>query len=264
LIGWLLANTGRLRVFCDVAHLPLRPPAMLAKAAASLDLLSGGRFELGLGAGGGYAPSGAMGGQDRSPRESLDALAEAVGMIRAYWTEPSARFDGVYYSIEGIEPGPIPVNPIGIWIGAIRPRLLRLTGAISDGWAGPLPRYLPRDLWPAAHAQIDEGARSAGRDPRQVRRMAQLPGSITAERVVDASLGHEPEFRGDARQWIDGLAELALQERFDTFIFWPRPATLEQVERFANEIAPAVRAHLSNAGAGADPPVAPRIARSSR
>src|SRR5919198_2227788 len=72
LIATLLAETERLRFFPDVANLPLRPPAMLAKAAASLDALSGGRFELGLGAGAFLDAIDAMGGPRRSPREALE------------------------------------------------------------------------------------------------------------------------------------------------------------------------------------------------
>src|SRR5919197_2979755 len=78
LLGTLLAETERIRAFPDVANLPLRGPAMLAKQAASLDVLSGGRFELGLGAGSLWEAIAAMGGPDRSPREALEALEEAI------------------------------------------------------------------------------------------------------------------------------------------------------------------------------------------
>ena len=78
LIGYLLGRTDRIRLFPDVANLPLRPPAMLAKQAATLDQLSGGRFELGLGAGAFWEGVRAMGGPVREPREALAALREAV------------------------------------------------------------------------------------------------------------------------------------------------------------------------------------------
>src|SRR6185312_8607476 len=78
LMAAILAQTRRVRVFPDVASLPLRPPAVLAKAAASLDLLSGGRFELGLGAGAFWDAIVAMDGPRRSPREALAALEEAI------------------------------------------------------------------------------------------------------------------------------------------------------------------------------------------
>ena len=95
LLGHLLARTERLRVFPDVANLPLRPPAVLAKQAATLDLLSNGRFELGLGAGGFWDAIRAMGGPDRTPGESVDALAEAIDVIRHAWSgERSIRYAG--------------------------------------------------------------------------------------------------------------------------------------------------------------------------
>lgn len=85
LIGVLLGESRRVRLFPNVANLPLRPPAVLAKAAASLDLLSGGRFELGLG-GGGRPAAAAMGGAQRSPGETVEAVREAVDVIRAVWS----------------------------------------------------------------------------------------------------------------------------------------------------------------------------------
>jgi len=78
LIADLFPRTERIRIFPDVANLPLRLPAMIAKQAATLDVLSGGRFELGLGAGAQWGPIEAMGGPRRSPGEAVDALEEAI------------------------------------------------------------------------------------------------------------------------------------------------------------------------------------------
>jgi alkanesulfonate monooxygenase SsuD/methylene tetrahydromethanopterin reductase-like flavin-dependent oxidoreductase (luciferase family) len=86
LIADLLARTERIRIFPDVANLPLRPPAMLAKAASSLDRLSGGGFELGLGAGSFWDAIVAMGGPRRTPAQALGALAEAIEVIRRMWS----------------------------------------------------------------------------------------------------------------------------------------------------------------------------------
>lgn len=82
LIADLLARTSRLQIFPDVANLPLRGPTMLAKAAASLDVMSGGRFELGLGAGAFWDAVAGMGGPRRTGREAADALEEAIPIIR--------------------------------------------------------------------------------------------------------------------------------------------------------------------------------------
>src|SRR5207249_1931242 len=131
LLAFLAARTSRIRLFPDVANLPLRRPAVLAKAGATIDLLSGGRFELGLGAGAFWEAIGALGGPVRSPGESVEALEEAIAVIRAMWSgERSVSFDGSHYSLSGLHPGPAPAHPIGIWLGAYGPRMVRLTGRL--------------------------------------------------------------------------------------------------------------------------------------
>ncbi len=115
LIPTLLAETKRIAFFTDVANLPLRPPAVMAKAAASLDVLSGGRFELGLGAGGFPDVIAGMGGPRRTPGESVEALDEAIDVMRLMWSsEPSVSFKGKHNSLAGARPGPQPAHPIGI------------------------------------------------------------------------------------------------------------------------------------------------------
>jgi Luciferase-like monooxygenase len=95
LMATLLADTMRISFFTDVANLPLRPPAVMAKAAASLDVLSGGRFELGLGAGGLPDVIANFGGPSRTPGESVEALDEAIDVIRLLWSgagdQPAGR-----------------------------------------------------------------------------------------------------------------------------------------------------------------------------
>ncbi len=85
LLSWVAAQTETVRLTANVLNLPLRPPAVVARAAASLDLLCGGRVELGLGAGGFWDAIEAMGGPRRSPGQAVDALSEAIDVIRAIW-----------------------------------------------------------------------------------------------------------------------------------------------------------------------------------
>ena len=100
LIADLLARTERVRIFPDVANLPLRGPVMIAKAAASLDVMSGGRFELGIGAGTFWDAVAGMGGPQRRAGESIDALAEAMGIMRAALDgERVVRGDGPHYPV---------------------------------------------------------------------------------------------------------------------------------------------------------------------
>ena len=135
LIADLIARTEHIRFFPDVANLPLRLPAMIAKQATSLDALSGGRFELGLGAGGFWEAIGAMGGPVRSPGAAIEALEEAIRIIRLFWSgERSISFEGVHYSVKGLHPGDPPPHRIEIWLGLGKPRGLALCGRLADGW----------------------------------------------------------------------------------------------------------------------------------
>jgi alkanesulfonate monooxygenase SsuD/methylene tetrahydromethanopterin reductase-like flavin-dependent oxidoreductase (luciferase family) len=90
LLAWLVPQTRTIRFVPDVACLPLRPPAMLAKAAASLDILSGGRIELGLGAGAFWDAIAAMGGPRRTPGEAVEALEEAISITTSWVSSPTS------------------------------------------------------------------------------------------------------------------------------------------------------------------------------
>ena len=234
LLAMILARTTRVTVFPDVANLPLRPPAVLAKAAASLDVLSGGRFELGLGAGGFFDAIEAYGGPRRSPGEALRALEEAITVIRAVWSgERNLRVDGQFSRLAGANSGPVPAHPIGLWLGAYGPRALRMTGRLADGWVPSLRG----DLKPLAEgtARLDDAAADAGRDPAAIRRVLNVNGVLT-ERTSEGLL------HGPADQWIDELTEIATGYCFDTFVLWTEG---RDYERFAAEIAPAVREQVA-------------------
>ena len=241
LIAYLAARTERIRFFPDVANLPLRPPAGLAKAAASIDRLSGGRFELGLGAGAFWEGIEAWGGPIRSGPESVDALEEAIEIIRRVWAgERGIHFDGRHYGLNGAHGGPPPAHDIGIWVGAYGPRMIRLVGRLADGWIPSLPR-LPLDEVPRRQAMIDEAARAAGRDPERIRRVANVNGRIT-------SGAQEGWLRGPAAHWTEELVRLVRELRFDGFVLWPDDEdVLGQTERFASEVVPRVRGALAQA-----------------
>ena len=239
LIGTLLAETERVRIFPDVANLPLRPPATLAKQAASLDVLSRGRFELGLGAGAFWEAIEAMGGPRRTPPEAVEAPEEAIAIIRQAWSkERSVRLDGRHYRVRGYHPGPPPAHEIEIWIGAYRPRMLRLIGRLADGWIPSVGSYLRPEALPAMQQVIDEAATKAGRDPAEVRRMVNVSGSI------DVATGAEG-ITGSVDDWVDLLSVWATELGIDTFILWPTTPGERQVELFGREVAPRVRAEVA-------------------
>jgi alkanesulfonate monooxygenase SsuD/methylene tetrahydromethanopterin reductase-like flavin-dependent oxidoreductase (luciferase family) len=235
LIGDLLARTERIRFFPDVANLPLRLPAVLAKHAASLDVLSGGRFELGLGAGSFWDAIAAMGGPRRSPGEAIDALEEAIRIVRAFWSgERTISFEGEHYTVKGVHPGEPPLHEIGIWLGVGKPRGLALAGRLADGWVPSLGWATP-ELVPGMSRHLDEAAAAAGRDPSAIRRVYNLTGGTITAGPVEGLL------RGPAEHWIETLSGFARDLGFDTFVFWPSEDHLAQVERFAREVAPALR-----------------------
>jgi alkanesulfonate monooxygenase SsuD/methylene tetrahydromethanopterin reductase-like flavin-dependent oxidoreductase (luciferase family) len=226
LIADLLARTERLRLFPDVANLPLRPPALMAKQAASLDVMSGGRFELGLGAGTFWEAIEAMGGRALSPGQSVDALEEAIAILRACWSgERTVTFEGEQYTVKGFHPGPPPAHPIEIWLGAYRPRMLRLTGRLADGWL-PSQGYMPPEQVAEARKMIDEAAEKAGRDPSEVRGLYNVGG-------ID----------GPADAWVDTLAGWARELGITTFVLPGESAG--QVEWLAAEVVPGVKAALA-------------------
>ena len=237
LMAAILATTTTLRAFPDVANLPLRPPAVLAKTAATLDVLSGGRFELGLGAGAFWDAIEGYGGTRRTPGESLDQLAEGRG-------DPS-----------DLERRTEP---------AVRGRLLSPARGPFRAGAGPRHRDLGRSLRPAVVA-LDRPARRrlgalhpsrrarpvggderAGRRgclrgrtaPGEVRRVFNVNGSITDGRS-------EGFLNGPIGQWADELGTLVVDHRAQIIVFWGAGGEgHEQLRRFAEEVVPATRAIL--------------------
>jgi len=177
LLSVIAAQTERVRVMPNVANLPLRPPAVLARSVATLDLLSGGRAELGLGAGAFWTAIGAIGGPHRTGAESIEALEEGIQIIRAMWQAggPSVRLKGQHYQLSGAKPGPAPAHDVSIWIGAYKPKMLRLTARLGDGWL-PSLGYAGLEEIPAMNEAIDEAANEAGRSPGDIRRLYNIDG----------------------------------------------------------------------------------------
>jgi alkanesulfonate monooxygenase SsuD/methylene tetrahydromethanopterin reductase-like flavin-dependent oxidoreductase (luciferase family) len=243
LLTAIAMRTRRLAVFPDVINMRLRQPAVLAKAAATLDLLSGGRVELGLGAGGFPEGVAALGGPARRTGEAIDDLAEAIEVIRAMWSgRRGVRTDGRRHRLAGASTGPVPAHPIGIWLGAYRPRMLALTGRLADGWIPSLFR-LPPDRLASAGRLIDEAARAAGRDPASLRRLYNVAGRITG----GASTGL---LQGPVEHWVEVLTGLTLDQGMDSYVFWPGAEDVDgQLRLFALEVAPRVREAVDRARA---------------
>ncbi|MEH1166749.1 LLM class flavin-dependent oxidoreductase [Micromonospora sp. CPCC 205539] len=233
LLSYVAARTDRVHLSANVTNLPLRPPAVLARSVASLDLLSGGRIDLGLGAGAFWEAIEAMGGQRLTPGQGVRALEEAIEVIRQVWDAEArggVRVDGEFHRVVGAKRGPAPAHDVPIWLGAYKPRMLGLTGRRADGWLPSLAYLQPGDL-AKGNAIIDDAAREAGRAPEDVRRLLNISGQFSAT-------GRGP-LQGPAEQWAEELADLALSEGISTFIFAGDDP--DDLRRFAGEVAPAVR-----------------------
>lgn len=255
LLSVIAARSASLRVALNVANLPLRPPVVLAKSVATLDLVTGGRADLGLGAGGFWDPIVAAGGTRLTPAQSVDALREGIEVIRGVWRAdgPSVRVDGEHHRVNGLHPGPAPAHAVEIWVGAYKPRMLRLTGRYSDGWL-PSMGYADPEALPDMNDAIDTAARAAGRDPAAVRRLYNVLGSFGRARSRGLS--------GTVDDWAEQLAALTLDQGMSTFILGTDD--VDDVRRFAEEVAPRVR-DLVDAGrssaASTSPTPAPSVVR---
>jgi FAD/FMN-containing dehydrogenase len=217
-LAWVAGQTERIRLAGNVLNLPLRDPAVLARSAASLDLLSGGRLELALGAGAFWDAIEAMGGRRLGPGEAVEATEEAIDIIRGMLDAGQRtpfQYAGRHYAVPAAQRGPLPAHHIPIWLGALKPRMLRLIGRKADGWLPSLGRLGPDGLR-EGNKIIDEAAVAAGRDPSDIRRIVNI-GYQSAEQLLP----------------------LVLEDGVGTFILAVDDPSM--MERFAAEVIPALR-----------------------
>ena len=250
LISALAASTKKIRYFPDVSDLPMRAPAILAKSVATLDILTKGRIELGLGTGAFWDAIQSWGGTRRTPREAVAAYEEALQVIHLIWNYGKDRsrvsFPGKYYRLENAQAGPSPYHRISIWTGGVGPRMMRLIGRLTDGWVNPLSTYTSSDEIRGRQRLIDESAKKNGRSPESIRRIAQVVGVIDDQERLEASekkpffLHEKRPFVGSVSHWVDWLVSSYKDLGLDTFIFWPSTEGEEegQVRIFAEQVVP--------------------------
>jgi alkanesulfonate monooxygenase SsuD/methylene tetrahydromethanopterin reductase-like flavin-dependent oxidoreductase (luciferase family) len=193
--GWTLltalaAQTQRLRLGLLVTNNQIRQPAVLGKIATTLDVISGGRLVLGIGAGG-TLPAGVPGTADAhpgmaeylayglpvtTPAEGLQKLAEAVVILRRMFTEDIFDFAGRHYSLTGTRNEPKPVQPGGprVLIGGSGTRMLRLVAEHADIWNVPGPPHGSLEFLAERSRVLDEQCEAIGRDPRSLTRSVQM------------------------------------------------------------------------------------------
>ncbi|MBV9793230.1 MAG: LLM class flavin-dependent oxidoreductase [Actinobacteria bacterium] len=230
LLTWIAARTSRITVASRVLAVPFRRPAMVAKLAASLDLLSGGRFILGLG--GGYSDDeiAALGAPLLSPAEKVDGLAEAIEVIRGGWTQPGYTQHGRQHSVRALELEPRPARPIPIWLGTFGPRALAVTGRLADGWI-PSLGYRPVEEFTAMRGRIDAAAEAAGRRPGDIR------GVLNLGVRIDPGAPPRPDLvTGSPQQVVAQLQGLAARYGFTGFSF--SLSHPEDLKRLAQDVLP--------------------------
>lgn len=235
MLTWIAARTSQIKVASRVLAVPLRRPAMVAKLAASLDLLSGGRLILGLGAGYSDEEITALGGPVLSPAEKIDGLAEAIQVIRGAWTHSGYTQHGRHYSVHGLEMEPKPARPIPVWLGTFGPRALAVTGRLADGWI-PSLGYMPVEEIPAMRRRIDAAAEAAGRRPDEIR------GILNLNIRIDPDAQSQPDVvTGSAKQVVSQLQDL-LGLGFTGFNFIVSgPGRTANMQQIAEEVLPALR-----------------------
>jgi alkanesulfonate monooxygenase SsuD/methylene tetrahydromethanopterin reductase-like flavin-dependent oxidoreductase (luciferase family) len=244
LMAAILGRTRSIEVFSCVSALALRePPAVLAKAAASLDVLAPGRFHFGIGSG--VIPNIAtIGGPLWPPAEAHDRVREAIELTRVMWSgQATGSYAGTYYRLEEAQLPPAPSPALDIWIGCAKPRMRRLVARAADGWIPGMTSIDPGQIHIEVE-QIDDELQAINRPLKDVRRVY----NTIAKKLQPASDGF---LVGPAEQWVEQLTSIALDFGFDTFLFGDRDTTVEALHAFAEDVIPHVRANVAAAQPGA-------------
>ena len=161
--GFLAGIARKLEFFTGIIILPQRQTALVAKQAAQVDILNGGRLRLGIGIGWNWVEYEAL-GQDFHTRGRR--IAEQVDLLRALWTRDVVTFEGRWDKVVAAGLNPLPIQrPIPIWMGGRAEQVLKRVGRLADGWYPTLP---PNDDTKKLWEEIQEYARDAGRDPATI------------------------------------------------------------------------------------------------
>ena len=235
LLTWIAARTSRVHVATDVLGLPFRLPAITAKVAESLDRLSNGRVILGLGGGGTDAEFAGLGAPVRTPAEKVEALEEALAVIRGVWSASPFTFEGRHYRNDAALVEPKPDRAIPIWLGTYGPKALALTGRVADGWIPSMGPATPAEATSKMRV-VRAAAEEAGRDPDD------LDYAFNVGVRVGGSPPEDPErlVAGEPDEVIERLL-VFLELGFTVLNFWVGGRREEQAERLATEIVPQLR-----------------------
>lgn len=242
LLAAIGAVTDNVTVGANVLTAPFRLPAILAKEIATLDSITGGRAELGLGVGANADGIAALGGPAFADRgEMYTSYRDALHIIRGLWESDGEPFsyEGTIQSVSGVEFGPIPTRRIPIMTGAMGPQSLKLTAKLAEG-ISLSSSYLEYEKIPWFRDQLDEGARAYDRDPAEIFINFNVMGYIH-DGGSSARPKNEGIYWGDSAWWIERL-RIIKDMGVTQFTFWPVHGDFDdQLRRFIEEVASDVR-----------------------
>lgn len=253
-LGALAAETRHARLGCLVFYVGYRNPASIAKAAATLDHISGGRFELGLGAGWHEQEATAYGYDFPGVGTRLDMLDEASTIIRGLLTQERTTFHGKHYQVEDASNLPVPVQDhLPIWIGGMgEKKTLRLVAKHADGWNAA---YTTPENFARLGKVLDEWCEKEGRDPASLKRSVNLTFNLATD---DAGAGKEREalraawgpaaarieggaLLGTPAQAIDRIKEYEAAGADQVNIALRAPWNEDALDAYLGEVIPALR-----------------------
>ena len=232
LIPYIAAKTSRIRLGTCVTPIPFRPPGMLAKMVSTIDVLSGGRFILGVGAGWVQGEFEAYSKWD-DPKTRVEKTEEGLRLMIRLWTEGEVDFKGKYYTAKGavLEPKPIQKPYPPLWFGTTRNRMLRLTAKYGDGWI------------PWVRTRVEDYRRCAEKLRRYSKEFGR-EGAITFACVIGqvASEGYEPTIDVPLVTDWAGAVESFMEAGCQYTVLWFHPKRyIGFMEEFAREIIPSFK-----------------------
>ncbi len=234
-LGALAAETEHARIGCLVFYVGYRNPALLAKAATTLDHISGGRFELGIGAGWHIWEASAYGYPFPDIGTRLDMLEEAAQIIRRMLTEERTTFSGIHYQVDDASCYPRPVQErLPIWIGGVgEKRTLKIVADHADGWNAA---YLSPEEFKRVNDVLNVWCEEAGREPKSLKRAANIMFNLG---LSDVDIARQREvLRADWGEMAERTAQGALLCKPDEAV----DRIMEYVAAGADEINIALRA----------------------
>ncbi|MEE8518900.1 MAG: LLM class flavin-dependent oxidoreductase [Dehalococcoidia bacterium] len=241
--GWTVATavaavTEKIIVTHSTLNVPFRSPALVAKMAASLDVITGGgRVLLTIGAGGQEGHAKSIGARWGTPGERIEDLIDAIAIMRGLWANDTFSYEGKRFNaVDGsVDPKPV-AGSIPIFIGAGKPRMLKLVGSTADGWIknGGWPES--PEAYAELQSHVERGAEAAGRDPGTLRRVVNC-----SAYVGTADPGASGGLTGTADQVLD-IVEKHREAGIDTFhVGFQSDMLDEQIPAFGEQIIAKLR-----------------------